>query len=97
MTDEDEDGDEDGDDAADGVANATASDSDETADPVDNDGDEQVEDDSEKSLRGPRILVRDAVYPGAVIGIGHSVRIIDTRIDHCILREVDDQIRIFPL
>ena len=43
-------------------ANATASDSDETADPVDNDGDEQVEDESEKSLQGPRILVRDAVY-----------------------------------
>ena len=64
---------------------------------ADNDGDEQVEDDSEKSLQGPRILVRDAVYPGAVIGIGHSVRIIDTRIDHCILREVDDEIRIFPL
>ncbi len=51
----------------------------------------------DKPERKPRIMVSDAIYPGAVIGIGHAVKIVDTRIDHCILREVNNDIRIFPL
>ena len=56
------------------------------------------EDDEEGQVeRGPRVVVSGEIHEGTVVGIGSLALVVDRRIDHCILRESEGRIQVFPL
>jgi uncharacterized protein (DUF342 family) len=61
---------------------------------VDGEGDE---DEEEKVGRGPRVIVSGEIHEGTVVGIGSLALVVDRRIDHCMLRESEGRIQVFPL
>ena len=60
-------------------------------------GDGGDDEEEEKVVRGPRVVVSGEIHEGTVVGIGSLALVVDHRIDHCILRESEGRIQVFPL
>ena len=60
-------------------------------------GEDGEDGEEEKTPRGPRIMVSGEIHEGTVIGIGSLALVVDRRLDHCMLRESEGRIQIFPL
>lgn|GEM_PF-3358998 len=58
---------------------------------------EDDEEEEEKVARGPRVVVSGEIHEGTVVGIGSLALVVDRRIDHCMLREPEGLIQVFPL
>ena len=71
---------------------------------ADDEAEEEIEvngegdgDEEEKVGRGPRVIVSGEIHEDTVVGIGSPALVLDRRIDHCMLRESEGRIQVFPL
>ncbi len=69
---------------------------DEAEEEIELDGEDDDEEE-EKVARGPRVVVSGEIHEGTVVGIGSLALVVDRRIDHCMLRESEGRIQVFPL
>jgi len=60
-------------------------------------GDEGEKKVEKAAKRGPRLAVSGEIYPGTVVGVGRAATVIQDKLQHCVLREVDGAIQVFPL